>query len=96
MGTSRTVRSFYGLRRLFLLALLGSGSPLFAQGGDSILYPSWGLALGGYFSAADANLRFDVTNSSTGTTIGTDIDFENVDKRLEKRLFVVRSGLRTA
>ena len=77
MGTSRTARGFYGLRRLFLLALLGSGSPLFAQGGDSILYPSWGLALGGYFSAADANLRFDVTNSSTGTTVGTDIDFED-------------------
>ncbi len=77
MGASRRVRSFYGLRRLFLVALLGSGSPLFAQGEDSILYPSWGLALGSYFSVSDAKLRVDVTSSRTGTTVGTDIDFED-------------------
>src|SRR5262249_35234179 len=78
MGTSRTVRGLYGLRRLFLVALLGSGSPLFAQdhSEDSILYPSWGLSLGSYFSASDAKLRVDVT-TSRGTTIGTDIDFED-------------------
>lgn len=77
MGTSRTARSLHGLRRLFLVALLGSGSPLFAQGEDAtILYPSWGLSLGSYFTASDAKLRIDVT-SSNGTTIGTDIDFED-------------------
>lgn len=75
MGTSRRVRGLYGLRRLFLVVLLGSGSPLFAQD-DSILYPSWGLALGSYFSVSDAKLRVDVT-SSNGTTVGTDIDFED-------------------
>jgi hypothetical protein len=77
MGMSRTVMSLYGLRWLFLVALLGSASPLFAQGEESILYPSWGLALGSYFTASDAKLRVDVTDSRTGLTFGTNIDFED-------------------
>ncbi|HEY4594855.1 MAG TPA: hypothetical protein VIJ02_00525, partial [Thermoanaerobaculia bacterium] len=76
---------------LFLVALLGSASPLFAQGEESILYPSWGLALGSYFTASDAKLRFDVTDSRTGRTLGTDIDLEeDLGLKVDDTLIKVR------